>query len=270
VRGVRSVDTCALLFHDVIAAGDAASSGFSSPDADIYKLPIDIFEMHLNAIAKNSPAPLVAAPSLIAGQPSSRSTLITFDDGGASGFLYVADMLEARGWLGHFLITTDYIGAPAFMSAAQLRNLRKRGHIIGSHSVSHPTRISSCAPSELDRQWGDSVERLANLLGESVEVASVPGGYYTRRVAVSAARAGIRLLFNSEPVTRTHLVDGCLVAGRFGVQQGVPPSWTAAIVRGDVLPRALRYLHWNGKKVLKIVGGDLWIRTRRRILAAKR
>jgi hypothetical protein len=78
------------------------------------------------------------------------------------------------------------------------------------------------------------------------------------------------VLFNSEPVTSVHAVNGCLVVGRFGVQQGVQASWAAAVVRGDVTPMALRYLNWNGKKVLKKLGGELWLRARRTLIARRR
>jgi hypothetical protein len=113
------------------------------------------------------------------------------------------------------------------------------------------------------------VARLADILSERIDVASVPGGYYSRAVAESAARAGIRVLFNSEPVARVHEVDGCLVVGRFGVQQGVPASWAAAVARGDRAPRLRRYLFWNGKKLLKRLGGDRWLRVRRKLIAAR-
>ena len=129
--------------------------------------------------------------------------------------------------------------------------------------------MSACPPEQLDREWRQSVQRLTAVLGAPVETASVPGGYYSRAVAAAAARAGLRVLFNSEPVTKVREVDGCLVVGRFGVQRGVPASWAAAIVRGQRLPRATRYLHWNGKKVLKRLGGDLWLEARRRLLAAR-
>jgi hypothetical protein len=37
-----------------------------------------------------------------------------------------------------------------------------------------------------------------------MDTASVPGGYYSDRVAETAAAAGIRILFNSEPTTKVY------------------------------------------------------------------
>lgn len=257
-----------LLYHDVVPAGRPEVSGFQSPDADIYKLSVEEFDRHLAAIAASAQAPLATMATALTPGGEGRPVLMTFDDGGASA-ARIADTLEALGWRGHFFITTDYIGTPGFMGPEGLRELRRRGHVVGSHSASHPPRMSACTPAQLDHEWADSVRRLSDILGERVDVASVPGGYYSRAVAESAARAGIRVLFNSEPVTRLHEVDGCLVVGRFGVQQGVPASWAAAVARGDRAPRLRRWLFWNGKKLLKRVGGDSWLRVRRRLIAAR-
>jgi len=111
------------------------------------------------------------------------------------------------------------------------------------------------------------VARLEDILGEPVTTASIPCGYYSRAVASAAARAGIRVLFTSEPVTRTATVNGCLVVGRFSVQQGVSEDWVASVVANRLAPRARRYLGWNGKKLLKAAGGNAWLAARKAILA---
>jgi hypothetical protein len=118
----------------------------------------------------------------------------------------------------------------------------------------------------MSEEWKESAEKLAAILGMPITTASVPGGYYSRQVAASAAGAGIRTLFTSEPVTSSHIVDGCTVIGRFGVQQGVSSNWVASVVAGHALPRLERYLFWNGKKILKTIGGESWLRMRRKLL----
>jgi len=79
----------------------------------------------------------------------------------------------------------------ASLPAEQIRDLHQRGHIIGSHSCSHPKRMSFCSRAELLQEWGRSCEILAGILGAPVTVASVPGGFYSRAVAEAAAEAGI-------------------------------------------------------------------------------
>ena len=176
--------------------------------------------------------------------------------------LHVADMLDEFGWKAHFLVTAGRIGTPGFVDRRQIQELRRRGHIIGSHSYTHPIRMAHCSAAEPDNEWQRSVLSLTEILGEPIQVASVPGGYCSRHVALAAARAGIKLLFNSEPVTRSQTVDGCLVLGRFTAKRGHQPRWSAAIVAGDRQLQIREYLFWNGKKVAKGLLGGAWLRAR--------
>jgi peptidoglycan/xylan/chitin deacetylase (PgdA/CDA1 family) len=256
-----------LLYHDVIAPGDYRASGFQSPDANIYKLEGAEFQRHLAAIAAGSQGNVRLITE--ARDMPGTQVLLTFDDGGASAHSRIADMLESRGWRGHFFVTTDYISRPGFLSPSEIRSLRARGHIVGSHSCSHPLRMARCTPAELDREWRNSAAALSDILGESIETASVPGGYFSRAVAHSAAQAGIRVLFNSEPVMASHTVDGCLVLGRYGVQQGVSAEWAGAVAGGAQLPRVRAWAFWNAKKALKRLGGGYWLGFRRRYLAKR-
>ena len=52
-------------------------------------------------------------------------------------------------------------------------------------------------------EWTKSRSVLEDVLGHDVAIASLPGGYFSPTVAETAAEAGLRVLFTSEPVTRT-------------------------------------------------------------------
>jgi hypothetical protein len=259
--------TIALLYHDVVPAGQYAASGFGGADADIYKLHVDEFESHLREIARAAAQSKVSGRA--AGADEEPRLLLTFDDGGVSSILYTADLLEQFGFHGHFFITTDQIGKADFLNEIQIRELHRRSHVIGSHSCSHPARMSHCIRKQLDYEWSESAQRLSQILGDEVTTASVPGGYYSREVAESAAAAGLCQLFTSEPVTSSHLVEGCTVVGRFSVQRGVSPQWVGSVVSGHVVPRLQQYIFWNGKKILKAAGGETWLAMRRKILARR-
>ncbi len=243
------MNSISLLYHDVVTSNNFDSSGFSGADADIYKLNASEFDRHLNAIALTNPR-----------------VLMTFDDGGISFYDRIAPALEQRGWRGYFFIATNWVDKPRFLSAAQIRDLRRRGHRIGSHSCSHPSRMSHCAYEDIRSEWTESLTRLSDILGERVEMASVPGGYYSRKVAKAAAVAGIRTLFTSEPTMTAHSVDGCIVVGRFTIRQGTPPETAAALARADYFPRLKQSLSWNAKKALKAAGGNTWLKFRKRVL----
>src|SRR5215467_13271508 len=165
-----------IMYHDVVEGGDFASSGFPGEGAHVYKLRREDFERHLDAI---SAAVSGAAVTFLASKRnwSGVPVFLTFDDGGASALHPTADLLERHGWRGHFFVTTERIGTAGFLSVAEVRELHERGHVVGSHSASHPTRMAVLTRAELDREWRDSTERLAELVGEPVKTASVPGGY---------------------------------------------------------------------------------------------
>jgi peptidoglycan/xylan/chitin deacetylase (PgdA/CDA1 family) len=255
-----------LLYHDVVPSGGWALSGFQGADADVYKLECGEFRRHLLAIRQSlhyeptTGAELLARPLDL--NRGDRPVLLTFDDGGVSGLLYVADILDEFGWKAHFLVTAGRIGTDGFLDRSQIQALRRRGHVIGSHSYTHPIRMAHCSAAELDDEWRRSVLSLADILGEPIQVASVPGGYYSRGVALAAARSGIKLLFNSEPVTRSQTVDDCLVLGRFTAKRGYQPRWSAAIVAGARQFYIREYLFWNAKKGAKVILGGAWLRAR--------
>src|SRR3954468_8140109 len=124
-----------IMYHDVVENGDFASSGFPGEGADVYKLRREDFERHLRAIQDaigEASSGITTVRDLTGASP----VLLTFDDGGASFHPPTADLLEARGWPGHFFIPPGRIGTPGFLAGVDIGDLHRRGHIIGSHSVS--------------------------------------------------------------------------------------------------------------------------------------
>jgi peptidoglycan/xylan/chitin deacetylase (PgdA/CDA1 family) len=254
----------AIMYHDVVENGDFAASGFPGEGAHVYKLRREDFERHLEAIRAAVPSDAVsriAARREWSGAP----VFLTFDDGGTSALHPTADLLERFGWRGHFFVTTKRIGTPGFLSAAEVRELHQRGHVIGSHSASHPPRMAALPPGELDREWSESVATLSDIAGEPVRVASVPGGYYSNDVARSAKAAGIEVLFTSEPTTAAGVVDGCLILGRYVIQRGMAPEWSAAFAAGRRGKRWRQTVIWKTKRIAKAVGGTAYLKLRRAI-----
>ena len=253
----------AIMYHDVVENGDFESSGFPGEGAHVYKLRREDFERHLDAIGAATTA--VGTVSQREGRP----VLLTFDDGGVSFHHPIADLLEARCWRGHFFVTTDRIGAPGFVTEAQLRELHHRGHIVGSHSCSHPTRMAALTRAAMDREWRQSIARLSELLGVAVKVASVPGGYYSRDVGESAAASGIEALFTSEPTAHVAMLNGCRVFGRYVVQRGMPPEWSAGFAAGNPGHCWRQSAVWKAKRVAKSLGGNAYLQLRQAILERK-
>jgi hypothetical protein len=148
----------------------------------------------------------------------------------------------------------------------QIRDLRQCGHVIGSHSRTHPERISHLGWDALIREWADSCAELSDIIGERVSVASVPGGYYSRRVARAAAAAGIDVLFTSEPTGLISLVDGCLIFGRYSVRRHTHPHTIGALSAGVAWPRQQQAAMWLAKKAIKRMMGPWYGAIRRTLL----
>jgi hypothetical protein len=160
----------ALIYHDVVPAGQFEASGFPGTGAARYKFFEGEFHGHLEALQRLAQpgAPLACnLPLESAGcrKSSPLPCLLTFDDGGSSSILTIAGMLEERGWSGHFFIPTDLLDSPAFLSRRQVLQLRQRGHVVGSHSCSHPLRMSACTWEQLVDEWRRSCDILSDIIG---------------------------------------------------------------------------------------------------------
>jgi peptidoglycan/xylan/chitin deacetylase (PgdA/CDA1 family) len=258
----------ALEYHDVVADGDFDASGFPGAAAGSYKLTEEAFASHLDAIAATG-AQATRAVDWLANPGPGRPFFLTFDDGGRSAHGSIADALEAHGWRGHFFVTAGQVDMPAFLTRAEVRDLHARGHVIGSHSYTHPSMMGTCPPAQLADEWARSVGLLSDVLGEPVLTASLPGGFYTRPVAESAARAGLRVLFTSHPSTATEVVDGCRVVGRYILRRWSTPRLAAALAAGKLRPRASQWLLRSTLTMLRSVGGRQYTRVRDRFWAGQ-
>jgi hypothetical protein len=216
-----------------------------------------MFAAHIDAITKSRPARHA--------RPYPLAPLITFDDGGVSATV-AADMLEARGLVGHFFVTANYIGTRGFLTEDQIRELARRGHVIGSHSCSHPLRIGHCSWPQLLDEWTRSCAILGHIVGAPVQAASVPGGDFAPQVAEAAAKAGITRLFTSEPTGESRHAFGVTLVGRYTIQRWTSAQTAAALAAGEWLPRARQAVVWNAKKLTKRLGGERYLQIRKLLL----
>lgn len=251
-----------LLYHDVVEGGRWNASGFEGGDAAIYKLSRPAFEEHLDRLRAAG-----AAPALAGAEAPAQGWMITFDDGGVSALEIIAPALERRGWRGHFFMTTGRLGAPGFLDAAGLRELAARGHVVGSHSADHPLAMSSLSPAALADEWSRSVETLSRVTGVAPLVASIPGGAYSTVVAETAAAAGIRILFTSEPTAHSWRVGSVTCFGRYTIWRGMSAASALDFALGRGMGRFRQRLAWDAKKVVKRTCGPAYRELRRRMLA---
>lgn len=251
-----------LEYHDVVAGDDFDASGFPGAGPASYKITDPVFEQHLTAIAAAGCEPPSRATDWLTSASPSRPLFITFDDGGVGAYTHIADALERRGWRGHFFVTAGRVDTPTFLSGAQMRELRDRGHVIGAHSYSHPKRMGALAPAQILEEWQRSTAILADALGEPVITASVPGGFYTHPVGEAAAASGLRLLFTSGPTTRVSSVDGCRIVGRYTLRQWSSAELAASLACGHVRPRATQWAIYSALNLARTLAGEQYTRLR--------
>ncbi len=241
-----------LLFHDVYES-DPRESGFRSPAADRYKLSVPQFEAQLDGLLE------LRVPAVV-----------TVDDGGVSFHTVIADRLEALGLRAHCFVSTDYIGESGFLTPEQIRELDARGHVIGTHSASHPARFSAIDAAQMRREWSDSRERLEAIVDHPVTVGSVPGGYFSSAVAEAAASAGLRTLYTSEPTTRPSMLDDLRVVGRFTIRRGHRPDMAYRFASTAPWARCGAWVGWNAKALVKPLLGASYSRVADWILEPNR
>jgi peptidoglycan/xylan/chitin deacetylase (PgdA/CDA1 family) len=122
------------------------------------------------------------------GAPVDGLAVITFDDGYRDNYATVAPELERRGLPATFFISTALIGstfvpswdvkcgvATEWMSWDQVRDLRRQGFEIGSHTMHH-VDLGRVTGADAERELVCSRERLERELGEPVRLFSYPYG----------------------------------------------------------------------------------------------
>ncbi len=214
------------MYHEVTDAPD--SSGFQRPGAFAYKHSTAMFAEHLARIAETPVRPSLVT-DLDLTRPG-RHVLLTFDDGGKSA-LTAGNLLEQRGWKGHFFIVTSLIGSRTFIDPDGIRALHAAGHLIGSHSHTHPNIFRDLEPARMAEEWRLSSDILSQITGAPCVSASVPGGDISARVLASADRAGLRYLFTSEPWLVPRRSRGCAILGRYSVKVSTSAAQVGALTR---------------------------------------
>jgi peptidoglycan/xylan/chitin deacetylase (PgdA/CDA1 family) len=242
--GTIAPEVAGLMYHEV--TDDPQSSGFQRPGALPYTLSRAAFARHLDVIAGGPMKPeLVPALDLNSNGKRRRHLLLTFDDGGASA-MYVADELAKRDWKAHFFIITGRIGERTFLKPADIRTLRSAGHIVGTHSHTHPDIFRALPRELMTTEWRVSRAILEALLGEPCVTASVPGGDISRIVLESAGDAGIRYLFTSEPLVTPERIGETWILGRVILKAGVSPATIRELVS---------FRGWQRAQFLRRLGG---------------
>lgn len=233
------------MYHDIVTNEDN-SSGFKNESAFQYKVVESVFEEQVKAL-------------------QGKDVVFTFDDGGVSFLTKAAPILEKYGFKGVFFISTKYIGTSGFLTAEQVKALVERGHIIGSHSHTHPEIFTKLSKEEVREEWLKSYEILQSILGKKDLPMSIPNGYTSKTIMQEAIDCGYTDIYTSQPTTKVKTFQKHNVIGRYVVHNNMTTEDVLRIVisKGCQMKMALK---WHGLNVVKGVLGSSYDTIKAKVL----
>lgn len=234
-----------LMYHDIVTAEDK-SSGFQNKNAFQYKVEEMAFEEQVKAL-------------------QGKDVMFTFDDGGESFYTKAAPILEKYGFKGISFISTKYIGTTGFLTAEQVKALAERGHIIGSHSHSHPEIFTKLSKEEVREEWRKSYKILQSILGKKDLPMSIPNGYASKIIMQEAIDCGFTNIYTSQPTTKIKTFLGHTVIGRYVVHENMTTEDVLRIVTSNNCQMKMA-MKWHALNVVKRVLGASYDTIKAKIL----
>ena len=231
-----------LMYPDVYSSTEK-ESGFQFPTSYPYKISVTKFEEQVR-FAHNYCKQNNLSKDIIE---------FTFDDGGESFYRIAAPILEKYGFRGVFFISTSHIGTDKFLTAEQVKALHQQGHIVASHSHSHPRNMTELSVNDLLNEWRTSVQILEDIIRVPVMIASIPSGYNSKEVTDTAAQAGIKILYTSKPTIKSIHTIGIVLIGRYVIHSNTSIETFGKIISSANYRRKMLY-RWKlincAKKIL--------------------
>lgn len=133
------------------------------------------------------------------GQPGQhRAVVLTFDDAWADNHTHALGPLTRHRLPAILYVPSRLLGAPGYMTVAQLREMDSAGVRVGAHSRTHPD-LRSCGAAELESEIRGSREDLEDLLGKPVTSFAYPTGLLDDRVRAAVAAAGFGSAITTRP-----------------------------------------------------------------------
>lgn len=161
-------------------------------------IPPDLFKAHMRILADSgyhSIMPDQLLDHLEYGDPlPEKPVMITFDDGSIGQYDIGVPTLESHGFRGVFFIMTIATGRKGYMSAAQLREMSDRGHLIASHTWDHHS-VLEYDSAAWKVQLSGSVKTLEGITGKPVRYFAYPFGLWSPASFPHLRSSGMRGAF---------------------------------------------------------------------------
>lgn len=170
-------DRLVLCYHGV---GDIAAGAFVHPHD---------LDWQLGWLVGRGYRPATFSDAVL-GSPEGRVLAVTFDDGHISVLDEALPILARHGLVGSVFPRLEELGRPESLALADLERLVSVGWEVGSHTLTHPLRLTTLTDDELRRELGASKSEWEHLLGIPCRAIAYPRGDADERVIKAAAVAG--------------------------------------------------------------------------------
>jgi peptidoglycan/xylan/chitin deacetylase (PgdA/CDA1 family) len=196
-----------------------------------------------------------------------RPIMITADDGWQSNIEIMLPVLQRHGFGCTIFVTT---GADAWifkkfqrldfrLTARDVRELRRNGISVGSHTVTHPYLIE-LKDEDIRREFMVSKTTLEDWTGEPCDYLSIPGNFYNRRIARIARECGYRAVFTANvgtvsPSADVFAVNRLIVEGAFTLAE-----FEANLRPGTIVTR--KAIGWLKKQPPRVMGASRYMALR--------
>ena len=182
-----------LLFHDLdIGVG----TGMQSPGSR-WLLSKDVVVQGLNHATQSK----VNFESLDNSNNNKSVVRITIDDGGSS-CMHLGELFAEKNIKAHFFIVSSFLNTKGFINHSELKTLNNMGHVIGSHSHTHPGPFCELSYQQILDEVKISKSIIEDCIGKEVNSFSVPGGEIRLETLqqLSDKRLGLKEIYTSLPI----------------------------------------------------------------------
>jgi len=184
-----------LLYHEVTDFPERTKQIRKMGPAD--SLLTKQFEEQMALLSVSANTRVVTADDIFnKAEDDAKKIVLTFDDGFIGNYLFAFDILERYGFKATFFITVDDVSKDRYMSWEQIAALHKSGHLIQSHTMTHPM-LGECEESEITYELETSKRIIEDKIGSPVKYLSLPYGSLNERVITIAKQIGYKAIFTS-------------------------------------------------------------------------
>jgi len=120
-----------------------------------------------------------------------KSVVITFDDGYRDNYTYAFKILKQYGFPATIFVVIDEIGKEGYLTWKQIREMKKNGITIGSHTRTH-AYLPDISKEDQVEQIEGSKRILEKRLGRRVNFFAYPAGGFSEQIKGMVRESGYR------------------------------------------------------------------------------